>query len=216
MLRSNHPESGQLQGRISSLAALAIALFLCAPAIAVAQKVQISPIGGYRFNGDLFELATNRPVDVDGAPVVGGALNVDMGAGLSFEGMFTHQQADVTTPSGTFGPAARWRVDVDQALAGGRQEFGTGRSRTFLTGLLGLTRYGVAGDHEVRFTAGAGGGAIVPIQRRLGLRFDGRVLTTFVDGDAHVTVCGGAGCLASIHVEVAWQAEFTAGLVVFF
>ena len=205
-----------MQGRVSSRAALAIALFLCAPAIALAQKVQVSPIGGYRFNGDLFELATNRPVDVDGAPVIGGALNVDMGAGLSFEGIFTHQQADITTPSGTVGPAAQWRVDVDQALAGGRQEFGTGRSRTFLSGLLGLTRYGVSGDHEVRFTVGAGGGAIVPVQRRLGLRFDGRILATFVDGHAHASVCGGAGCLVGVHVDVAWQAEFTAGLVVFF
>jgi len=205
-----------LQGRASSLVILATALFVCVPETGLAQAVQISPIGGYRFNGDFFELATNRPVDVDGAPVVGGAVNVDLGAGLSFEGMFTHQQADITAPSGTFGPAARWRVDVEQALAGGRQEFGTGRARTFLTGLLGLTRYGIPGDHEVRFTIGAGGGAFVPIQRRLGLRFDGRILTTFVDGDAHVAVCGGAGCLVGLHLDVVWQAEFTAGLVVIF
>jgi hypothetical protein len=203
-------------GRPSPRAILAIALLLCAPASVLAQAVQISPIGGYRFNGDLFELATNRPVDVDGAPIAGGAVNVDLGAGLWFEGLFTHQHADITTPSGTFGPAARWRVDVDQALAGGRQEFGTGRTRSFLTGLLGLTRYGVEGDHEVRFTVGAGGGVLVPIQRRLALRLDSRVLTTFVDGDAHVTVCGGGGCLVGLHLNVAWQAEFTAGLVVVF
>jgi len=205
-----------LQGRTSSLAILATVLFVCAPEPGLAQAVQISPIGGYRFNGDFFELATNRPVDVDGAPVVGGAVNVDLGAGLSFEGMFTHQGADITAPSGTFGPAARWRVDVEQALAGGRQEFGTGRARTFLTGLLGFTRYGVEGDHETRFTIGAGGGALVPIQPRLGLRFDGRILTTFVDGDAHVSVCGAAGCLVGLHLDVVWQAEFTAGLVVIF
>jgi hypothetical protein len=205
-----------LPGRASSLVILATALFVCVPETGLAQAVQISPIGGYRFNGDFFELATNRPIDVDGAPVVGGAVNVDLGAGLSFEGMFTHQQADITAPSGTFGPAARWRVDVEQALAGGRQEFGTGRARTFLTGLLGLTRYGIPGDHEVRFTIGAGGGALVPIQRRLGLRFDGRILTTFVDGDAHVAVCGGGGCLIGLHLDAVWQAEFTAGLVVIF
>jgi hypothetical protein len=205
-----------LQGRPSPRAILAIALFLCAPVPVLAQAVQISPIEGYRFNGDLFELATNRPVDVDGAPIAGGAVNVDLGGGLWFEGLFTHQHADITTPSGTFGPAARWRVEVDQALAGGRQEFGTGRARTFLTGLLGFTRYGVQGDHEIRFTVGAGGGVLVPIQRRLGVRFDGRLLTTFVDGDAHVTVCGGGGCLVGLHLDVAWQAEFTAGLVVIF
>jgi hypothetical protein len=45
-----------------------------------AQTVEFAPLAGYRFGGDLFELVTNRPVDLDGAPVVGGAVNVDMEA----------------------------------------------------------------------------------------------------------------------------------------
>lgn len=199
-----------------ALVALAGALILGAHEPVLAQTVQITPVAGYRFNNDLFELATNRPVDVDGAPTMGGAVNVDLGNDLWFEGMFTHQEARLTTVSGPSGPPAQWRVTVDQWFAGGRQDFRAGRARTFLTGLLGLTLYGVEGDHEARFSISAGGGLLVPLQRRLGVRLDGRVVTTFADGDVHAFACASGGCLFRLDLDVAWQAEFTAGLVVVF
>jgi hypothetical protein len=196
------------------LSACALLLVLGAPA--AAQTVEITPLAGYRFGNDFFEAVANRPVDLDGAPVVGGMVNVDLGQGLSFEGLFSHQQAHVTVPADPFGPAASWRVVVDQWLAGGRQEFGAGRARPYLSGLLGLTWFGTDGDHELRFTTGAGGGLKVPLQRRLGLRLDSRVLATFLDVEAQSGVCGAAGCVLHVHANVVWQAEFTADVVVVF
>jgi len=197
-----------------ALTVFAILLGLRAPA--AAQTVEVTPLAGYRFGNDFFEVVANRPVDLDGAPVVGGMVNVDLGGGLSFEGLFSHQQANVTAPGGPFGPPASWRVVVDQWLAGGRQEFGSGRARPSLSGLLGLTYFGTAGDHELRFTAGAGGGLRVPLQRRIGLRLDSRVYATFLDIDARAGVCGSAGCFVAVHANVVWQAEFTADVVVVF
>ena len=184
------------------------------PRPASAQTVEISPFAGYRFGGDLFELATNHPLDLDGAPVFGGAVSVEMANGHWFEALFTHQQADVDLPGGPFGPPVRTRAVVNHFLAGGRQDFGTGRARPFVTGLVGLTHYGADGDDEVRFTLGGGGGVKVQLQRHLGLRLDGRVFTTFVDVDA-AAACSG-GCLVGLNVNVVWQAEFTAGLVLVF
>jgi hypothetical protein len=206
----------QVASEQPTLAALAILLGLCAPVPVASQTVEIVPFGGYRFGGDLFELAANHPLDIDGAPVVGGALNIEMGHGLWFEGLFTRQQASVTVPGGAFGPPVQSRVVVDQWLAGSRQEFGEGPVRPFLTGLLGLTRYGTKGDNEVRFAIGAGGGVKLPLQRRLGLRLDGRLFTTFVDVDARAGVCTPRICVFRLNVNVAWQAEFTADLVVAF
>ena len=57
--------------------AFAIVLALFAPAPATAQTVEITPLAGYRFGNDIFENVTNRPVDLDGAPVFGGVVNVD-------------------------------------------------------------------------------------------------------------------------------------------
>ena len=104
---------------------------------------------------------------------------------------------------------------VDQALAGGRQEFGGG-ARPFFTGLLGLTRYLADGDGEVRVTIGAGGGVRLPLQRRIGVRLDSRVLTTFVDVDARAAACGGGLCVVRVNANVVWQCEFTADVIVVF
>jgi hypothetical protein len=198
------------------LVTLAILLLVRLPVHVSAQTVEVAPFGGYRFGGDFFELATNRPLDLDGAPAVGAVVNIEMSDGLSFEALFTHQQAHVDISNATDSAPARARAVVEHWLAGGRQDIGTGRARPFVTGLLGLTRYGAAGDDEVRFTIGAGGGVKLLLQRRLGLRLDGRVFTTFVDVDAHAVACGPGTCLVGLNVNVVWQGEFTAGLVFVF
>jgi hypothetical protein len=198
------------------LAALVVASGAGAPMRASGQTIEIAPVAGYRFNNDLFEFAANRPLDVDGAPVVGGTLNVDMGEGLWFEALYTHQQVSVTTPAARAAAPARVRVSVDQWLAGGTQEFGLGRARPFLSGLLGLTRYGAEGDNELRFTIGTGGGVKLPLQRRIGLRFDSRVFGTFVDFDAQASACAPGLCLVNVDARVVWQMEFTANVVIVF
>ena len=178
--------------------------------------MEIAPVGGYRFGGDFFELAMGRPVDLDGAPVVGGAINVPLADGLSIEGVFTHQHAHVAVSGGAFNSPAQAQVVVDHWLAGGRQEFGSGRARPFLSGLLGLTRYGVEGDTEVRFTVGAGGGVKLAFGRWIGLRLESRVFTTFVDAQARAAACAPGICLIGVNVNAVWQAEFAAGLIVAF
>jgi len=196
--------------------AFATVLILQIPTALSAQTVEIAPLGGYRFGGDLFEVVTNRPVDLDVAPVVGGIVNVEVGEGAWFEGLFSHQQAHVSVPAGSFGPAIHSHVVVDQWLAGGRQEWGHGRARPFATGLLGLTRYGGQDDNEIRFAVSGGGGVMLLLQRRLGLRLDGRAFTTVVDADARATVCSPGICIVHLNVNLAWQLEFSAGLVVVF
>jgi hypothetical protein len=56
----------------------------------------------------------------------------------------------------------------------------------------------------------------VPLQRRLGVRLDGRVFTTFVDADARAVACAQQTCFFGLDVNVAWQAEFTAAMIVVF
>jgi hypothetical protein len=198
------------------LAVVALVLGAGPPQLALGQGVEVAPLAGYRFGNDLFELAAKRPVDDDGAPVAGAAINVALANGLSFEGVFSRQRASLSGEPDGFGPAARIQVVVDQYLAGGRQEFGDGRARPFLTGLLGFTRYAADGDDELRFAVSAGGGAQLALTRHLGVRLESRVFTTFVDADTRGGVCGPRGCLVGLHLNAAWQIEFTAALVAMF
>jgi len=197
------------------LAILALVL-TCYPTSASAQTVEISPFVGYRFGGDFFERVTGQAVDLDGAPAIGGVVNVAMHDGLWFEGLFTRQDAQVSVPGGLLAPPTRWRITVDHWLAGGLQEFGPGRARPFLTGMLGLTRYGAQGDNEIRFVVSAGGGVKLRPTRHLGGRLDGRVHATFADIDGRTIVCSPGFCLVALSTDVVWQAEFSAAVVIAF
>jgi len=194
---------------------LALVLFLLLPArAAFAQAVEISPFGGYRFGGDPFEWAAGRPLDIDYAPALGLTIDFPLQGGMQIEGFFSHQRASVPTPPGFFGAPARTGISIDHWQVGGLQEFGPWRARPFLTGTLGLTRYGTSADSEIRFSVGAGGGVKLFPWSRLGVRLDGRVFATILDADGTALACGGGACFVALHVNAAWQAEFTAGLLV--
>ncbi|HEU5186866.1 MAG TPA: hypothetical protein VFU01_19990, partial [Gemmatimonadaceae bacterium] len=179
-----------------------------------AQGIELMPFAGYRFGGDFFELIAGRPVDLDGSPTLGVVVNVPLSNGLQVEALVTQQQATFFAPAGPFQPDTRWRATVGHAQVGGLQEFSDGKVRPFLTGLFGLTRYAAAGDSEVRFTIGAGGGVKMFPLANLGFRLDGRVHATFVDADIEGSVCVSGRCFAAVDVNMVWQTEFTAGIVV--
>jgi hypothetical protein len=181
-----------------------------------AQGIEVAPFGGYRFGGDFFELVTGQPVDLDGAPAFGVALDVPLSNGLQVEGLFSHQDAHLSTPGRPFGPETHWHIIVDHWQVGGLQEFDYGPTRPFLTGLVGLTRYAAAGDSEVRFTVGGGGGVKLFPWPYLGLRLDSRVFATFVDGNGTLIACSPGICFVALNANIVWQVEFTAGIVVRF
>jgi hypothetical protein len=193
---------------------LVVALLLAAPA-AHAQTVQVAPFGGYRFGGDLYEIITGTALDIDGAASFGAVGDVFFDLGRSITFIYSHQEApiDVTVS----GVRTRVRLSVDHWHGGATDELGgTPRVRPFLTGSLGLTRFGGSGDSEVRFSMAAGGGVKLLASSRIGARLDGRVYAIFVDANAGTTICSPGICVLGLNVAVVWQAEFTAGMVISF
>jgi len=179
-----------------------------------AQGVELAPVGGYGFGGDLFNLAAGRVVDIDGAQVRGALVDIPLSDGLHVEGLFSRQTGDALVALQPFAPPVRLRVTVDRWQGGELQEFGGGRIRPFATGMLGITRYAAGADSEIRFSLGAGGGVKLFPMAHLGVRLDGRVSATLVDADGTRAVCVNRGCALALHLNVLWQAEFTAGLIV--
>ena len=203
-----------MQARVTgAFGAIALAILLACPSPLYAQGLELMPFAGYRFGGDFFELIARRPVDLDGSPTLGVVVNVPLSHGLQVEALVTQQQATFMVPAGLLEPPTRWRATVGHAQVGGLQEFADGKVRPFLTGMLGLTRYAAAGDSEVRFTIGAGGGVKMFPVSNIGFRLDGRLHATFVDADIEGSVCASGRCLAAVDVDVVWQAEFSAGIV---
>jgi len=209
-----HDERAARVVTIIALLSAAFAAFAAAPALA--QPAEVSVLGGYRFGGSLVEAAAPHRVDSDGAPAIGIVFDLPVSEGFQFEALFTHQQESVVlVPLDGFAPSTRYSTSIDHWQAGALQELEGGRRvRPFLTGMLGLTRYGVEADHAIRFTLGGGGGVKVFPRSRVGVRLDGRVFATFVDAEAFGVACVQGGCVLAIHLDMAWQVEFTAGLVV--
>ena len=56
----------------------AVGVAVSQAAVASAQTFEVAPVAGYRFGGGFFELVTGHPVDLDGAPSLGLALNVPL------------------------------------------------------------------------------------------------------------------------------------------
>jgi len=168
-----------------------LALFALAPATLGAQSLEVAPFVGYRIG------------DVVSAPTAGIVLDVPLWPGFQVEGLFSHQ------PNGSHAAVDHWQ-------AGALQEYGTGAARPFLTGVLGLTRFATGGDQEFRFATGAGGGVKLFPSRHAGIRLDGRVFATFLDAETIGGVCGGRGCIVGLHLDIAWQLEFTAAMIVRF
>ncbi len=197
----------------NAIAALGIS-FVAFAAPLRAQGVELMPFGGYRFGGDFFELVAEHPVDLDGSPALGFVLNVPLYDGLQVEALVTRQSAHVSIPAGPLDRATLRHITVDHVQGGGLREFLSGRVRPFLTGVLGLTRYAAEGDSEIRFTTGAGGGVKLFPTSHFGVRLDSRLYATFVDADMRFLACTPGTCISSVNVDVVWQAEFSAGLIV--
>jgi hypothetical protein len=198
-------------------AALLVGLLVVhAPRPVHAQGIEITPFGGYRLGGDLYEEAVGASLDVDGAPSVGAMVDVPLDPNTAIAFVYSHQQARVDVPGLPGATARRETLSIDHLMVGGTEELVPGRVRPFLTGAVGLTRFGAADDYEVRFSLAAGGGVKLMPSRHVGLRFDGRVYAVFVDGDTGAGICAPAGCVIGLDVSMLWQAEFTAGLVLSF
>ncbi len=194
-------------------AALLASLAAHAATAAAQQGVEVTPFGGYRFGNDFFELATGQPLDVDGAPAVGVAVDVPLWSSLQFEALFTHQHLHAFLPTVPYGPPVRWQLSVDHWQAGGLEELDYGPVRPFLVGALGLTRYGTSDDSEIRFTMSAGGGVKLFFSNHVGMRLGTQVFATFDDAGATGFVCAPGFCFVGLDTTVVWQIEFTAGMI---
>src|SRR6185503_19487463 len=130
-------------------------------------------------------------------------LDFPLWSGFQIEGLVSRQESDVFVPLVPSGVLARRRISVNQWHGGALQEFIDGPVRPFLTSTFGLTRYAADFDTEVRFALSVGGG----------VKLDSRVIATFVDASGNAFACTPGACLIALHVNVAWQAEFSAGVV---
>ena len=184
---------------------------------AAAQGIEISPFGGYRVGWSVAQVYGAPVVDDDGGVSFGAVVDIPFGPpqeGYKFEILFSRESAMVTTETSIFEPRQRHHVTVDQVMIGALQQVDEVPGRPFVSGLIGLTRYGAPDGYEVRFALGLGAGAKFFATPHLGLRIDGRGFMTVI-GLGGTGACAG-GCVFAFSANPVFQGELTAGLIVAF
>lgn len=212
-----------------SLSAFCSLLLLPLLATSARAEVELTPFAGYRVGGD-FEDFDFRGVDLEDSESYGLIADFDVGGGFQFELLYSVQDTrleslepvfviQVFPPPDVpdFQPVVL-DLDVEYWHAGLLYEWGTGGDvRPFVVGSAGLTRLipEQAGfSTEDRFSAAFGGGVKLMLGGHVGLRFEGRGFTTFVDDDGDA-LCDRRRCYHHDSAAL-WQIEGLAGLVLRF
>jgi hypothetical protein len=199
---------------------LVVTLLMAAPATSAAQNIEVVPFGGYRIGGSGAAGSPYMPVvyDAGGGVSFGAIVDAPYGPprdGLKFEALFSHERSWIEVQGlSLFDPKTKVDVTVDHLMVGGVQELDDSPGRAFIGGLFGLSRYAAADGVDVRVTIGLSAGAKFFANRHVGLRLDARGYMTIVSLSG-AAVCSG-GCVVALNVNPAFQADFTAGLIIAF
>jgi hypothetical protein len=201
-------------------ATLVVPLLVAAAATCAAQDVEVVPFGGYRIGQSGAIGSSSMPIvfDAGGGVSFGALVDVPYGPpqdGLKFEVLFSHENSWVEAQGlSLFDPKVRVDVTIDHLMVGGIQELDDTPGRAFIGGLVGLSRFAAPDEVDIGFTIGLAAGAKFFATRHVGLRLDARGYLTIV-GIGGAIRCGG-GCVAVFKINPAFQADFTAGLIIAF
>ena len=194
---------------------LALALLLGMSPL-LAQKVEITPFGGYQMGGSIEVLAgTLRIKDNWNFGVI---LDYTLRPGFQLELIYSHQDSELRLKQPLLEPIYLMDVAVEYYHIGALRELKGGKVRPFVTGTVGVTHFNpkAAGlSSEWRFSANVGLGVKVFPSERIGLRLQGRLMLPIINGGADFFVGPGGGyVIASGEILVQW--DVSAGLILRF
>ena len=192
---------------------LAVALCLgTSTADAQRRKAEISVLGGWQFGGSL-NIYQAGSISIKDALAVTGVVDINIQRGGQLELMYDWQGTQVN-----LGGAKLFDADLHYFQIGGLGYVDKGKLEPFGVATLGLTYINPKDSEfngETRFSFTLGAGAKVFPTERIGLRFEGRLLMTVIDGAVGLG-CGGAGCSGGFWGWGMAQGVVSAGLILAF
>jgi hypothetical protein len=216
----------------TTLLAAAAALLLALPAAAQpygppGDSVQISVFAAYRFGGEFDSVGFEDDffddlidIEVDDGAGLGVALDVRLSGGLFLELWASRQETELVENEGLFLPTeALFDLDVDYYHAGLLYEWRPGQVRPFFAVSIGATRFSpdAAGLVDlIRPSFSLGGGVKMMFSESVGLRLDGRLISTVVEADDDEFCDRRRFCYDFDDDVYFYQAEARAGVVVVF
>ncbi|MGI9248308.1 MAG: outer membrane protein [Woeseiaceae bacterium] len=204
------------------LVAIVALISACYSAPAVAQSkplnYEITPYAAFRIGGSFDEEEGDGRVEINDSNAQGLIFNIMAHGYGQYEFIYARQSTDADT-RGLLPNDPTIDIDIEYYQLGGTYLFEGDNTRPFIVLTAGLSRFDPGltdADSESFFSASFGGGVQLNANKRLGIRLEARVFTTFVDDNSEI-LCqsiGGAGsCLIRVEGNLLSQWEARAGLV---
>ena len=194
-----------------------VALLILFPTPARADwGVELTPFAGYRFGGSFEDNTTGLDLDVDEGESFGLILGARATHETNYE-LFYSVQKTTLQGEGLFAGEPLFDLDIHYLHLGGTYLFPGERVRPFIGGGLGLTYFSPDGpglDSEIDFSLSLGGGVIIPISKRVGLRFEGRGFLTILpdNTDIFCVSSGVVACAVRVQGDVFGQVLLLGGI----
>ncbi len=204
----------------------AAGLLLLVPSAALAQRVELTPLGGYRFGGSLALVETvgdaeqRHELEVADHAAWGAQLAVRVSNDTEVELLYARQDTELRT-GGLFTGKPVFGLALESWQFGGNYLFGEERERVrpYVGMGLGLTRLLPEAEglqDETRFSASFAGGVKLWLAKNLGLRFEARGFLTVLESDRHTFCISPGTCRVDAQSSDIFQADLRAGVVLRF
>jgi len=181
-------------------------------------KFELTPFAAYRIGGNFEEKDGAGRVELNDSDTQGIMFNIKANHNGQYELLYARQSTDADT-EGFFVSDPTIDLDVEYFHFGGTYLFDGEKTRPFIALTVGLSQFDpqlLDTGSESFFSASIGGGVQLNASKRIGVRLEARVFTTFVEDDSNI-FCGSAGgdgaCLIQVDARTLNQWEARAGLV---
>lgn len=183
-------------------------------------RVEFTPFASYTFEGnfdqgfyddDYFD----DELSVDDGSGYGLIVGFPVNRHFTVELSYSRQDTEIFFDGGLFGdPEVLLPLDLEYLHIGGALNFGSGQVQPFVFVSAGVTRLSPGDDYdgESRFSAAFGGGAKIYFTDNIGLRLQGRLMSTLVDDDEEA-FCNRRDCYYYDANTYLYQAEVAAGII---
>lgn len=182
-------------------------------------RIQLGAYGGYQFGGNVEAggAAQRISADIQDAPSFGATLDVLLRPYAYLELAYSYQDTDVvlrTPSSGT----EQYALSIQHFTIGGVLQYkvlGSDRIRPIFGATIGAARYGASDENysydDWYLSFILEGGVALRIIDNLGLRFRGRLLTTFLTADSAIFCGSQVGCTVSFSGLGMFQGDVSGG-----
>lgn len=189
----NRPTSRFGRPLIATALALATAATALLPSLAAADerksRLELTPTIGFRAGGefdDSLDVGFDFDTEVEESESIGLTLGIGLNNHWTLEFLWDEQDSVLIDRGFLFPDDELFDISVTYAHVGFTYEWTPGHVRPFVGASLGGTRFAPEPadlSNENRFSTSIGGGVKLMLNRNVGLRFEGRLFSTFLEDD---------------------------------